>query len=281
MNTPRSLLTPAGWCHLSSERGTLRSLPPNCILLPNLEIPLRVGNTHKGELHLCTNCLLTMTTYDNPAQGFPSNPLSIHTMSYFKQDENESSVRHKVSPWDGLDGCGSMTFDLCPGREFMFWSLQPGLAALQMTSLVIFGPCHLLKSSAPAVLALRSWLKPCELAIGHTFPLLGSLWPGDISKRCNLRPVAPWCLQTHPQEKTICQEDTRFAEHPGQWKRERKTRRKGIPPSLHLWAEITWRILFIYLFFLVFRKRQRKRNPGGKCRCTIARILNRVLQMNL
>lgn len=38
---------------------------------------------------------------------------------------------------------------------------------------------------------------------------------------------------------------------------------------------------YFFIFFLVFRKRQLKRKPSGKCHCTIVRILNRVLQMNL
>lgn len=70
-----------------------------------------------------------------------------------------------------------MTFNSCTWESlFFFWSLQSVLAAHQVTAEPChFGPCQLWKSPAPAVLALRSWLKSFKQAIWHKFQLLVSL----------------------------------------------------------------------------------------------------------
>lgn len=160
-----------------------------------------------------------------------------------------------------------MTFNLCPLRKFILWSLQSGLAARQVTAEPChFGPCQLSISSAPAVLAFRSWLKSFKQAIWHTFQLLVSL--GDRATSPKGVIYIPWLLgslQKRSERKTTCQEDPRFGEHHDHRKQERKIQRKVVPWSLHLWAAITWGDFF---FFLVCRKRQLQLKPNGKCHCT-------------
>lgn len=139
-----------------------------------------------------------------------------------------------------------MTFNLCPLRKFIFWSLQSGLAAHQVTAEPChFGPCQLWKSSAPAVLALRSWLKSFKQAIWHKFQLLVSLCGQATSPKGVI--YIPWLLgslQKRSERKATCQEDTRFGEHRDHCKQERKMQRKVVPRSLCLWAEITW-VIFL------------------------------------
>lgn len=159
-----------------------------------------------------------------------------------------------------------MTFNLCPLRKFIFWSLQSGLAARQVTAEPChLGPCQLWISSAPAVLAFRSWLKSFKQAIWHKFQLLVSSCDRATSPKGVI--YIPWLLgslQKRSERKTTCQEDPRFGEHHDHRKQERKIQRKVLPWSLHLWAEMTWGDFF----FFGVRKRQLKLKPNGKCHCT-------------
>lgn len=102
-----------------------------------------------------------------------------------------------------------MTFNLCPLRKFIFWSLQSGLAARQVTAEPChLGPCQLWISSAPAVLAFRSWLKSFKQAIWHKFQLLVSSCDRATSPKGVI--YIPWLLgslQKRSERKTTCQED--------------------------------------------------------------------------
>lgn len=116
-------------------------------------------------------------------------------MKYFKHNENERSSRcnGSLSFWSSqlLKWIWLLIFVLWESLFFEA-SSQGRPLTRALLSLVIFGPCQLLKSSAPAVLALRSWLKSFKLAIWHKFQLPCILmWPGYISKRCNRHSVAP------------------------------------------------------------------------------------------
>lgn len=111
----------------------------------------------------------------------------------------------------------------------LFWSLQSRLAAPQVTAKPChFGLCQLLKSSAPAVLALRSWLTSFKQAIWHKSQLLVSLCGRATSPKGVI--YIPWLLgslQKYSERKTTCQEDTRFGEHHDQGKQERKITEKS------------------------------------------------------
>lgn len=150
-----------------------------------------------------------------------------------------------------------MTFDLCPLRKFIFWSLQSGLAAHQVTAEPChFGPCQLLKSSAPAVLALRSWLKSFKQAIWHKFQLLVSLCGQATSPKGVIYiPRLLWSLQIHSEEKTTCQEDTRFGEH-----RDHKTKEENMAESgSSKFACLGWNYLgFLFFYFFLFFGVQKK-----------------------
>lgn len=115
----------------------------------------------------------------------------------------------------------------------LFWNLQSGLAAHQVTvEPCHFSPCQLLKSSAPAVLALRSWLMSLKQAIWHKFQLLVSLC-GQVTSSKGVIYILwlRWSLQKYSKRKTTCQEDTRFGEHHDQQKQEGKIQRKVVPWS--------------------------------------------------
>lgn len=164
-----------------------------------------------------------------------------------------------------------MTFDLCPLRKFIFWGLQSGLAAHQVTAEPChFGPCQLLKSSAPAVLALRSWLKSFKQAIWHKFQLLVSLCGQATSPKGVIYiPWLLWSLQIHSEEKTTCQEDTRFGEH-----RDHKTEKEKYGGKWFLEVCISGPKLLgiFYLFFLFWcsEKKQLKLKPSGEGHCTVS-----------
>lgn len=158
----------------------------------------------------------------------------------------------------------------------LFWSLQSRLAAPQVTAKPChFGLCQLLKSSAPAVLALRSWLTSFKQAIWHKSQLLVSLCGRATSPRGVI--YIPWLLgslQKYSERKTTCQEDARFGKHHDQGKQERKITEKS---GSSKFVSLGWN----FLGGGVFSKRQLKLNPSGKCHHTVVQILNHVLQMSL
>lgn len=162
-----------------------------------------------------------------------------------------------------------MTFNLCPLRKFIFWSLQSGLAAHQVTAEPChFGPGQLWKSSAPAVLALRSWLKSFKQAIWHKFQLLVSLCGQATSPKGVI--YIPWLLgslQKRSERKATCQEDTRFGEHRDHCKQKEKCRGKWF-----LEVCVSGLKLFGWFFWgggVVYGKRQLKLKPSGKCHHTV------------
>lgn len=137
----------------------------------------------------------------------------------------------------------------------LFWSLQSRLAAHQVTAKPChFGPCQLLKSSAPAVLALRSWLTSFKQAIWHKFQLLVSLCGQATSPKGVIYiPRLLGSLQKYSERKTTCQEDTRFGEHHDWGKQEGKiTEESGSSKFVFL----GWNYLggFFFFFFGLQRK---------------------------